>query len=162
MGAHASISSSSSSAVRQRRTNAAAAPGSAALKTTTSLSAPLQNDAKLSSMPTAMRADRGPRIADEPADDRGDERLQADDEAGVVVHRRHRADQHADEAGQQRREQYASVRRARRPDADEARADAIDRGRAQRLAGERALEEQKEAAALNTTRGATISSVWPR
>src|SRR5262245_15733309 len=50
------------------------------------------------------RTDRRQWIADEPADDRGDERLQPDQEPRVVVHRRDRRDQHADQTGQQRRE----------------------------------------------------------
>ena len=42
-------------------------------------------------------ARRGERIADEPADDRADEALEADEEPGIVIDRRDGADQHAGE-----------------------------------------------------------------
>ena len=93
------------------------------------------------------RADGRHRVAHQPADDRGHEGLQADDEARVVVHGGDRRDQHADQPGQQRGAAVGQQRGARRPDADQPRADAVDRGGAQRLAGHRALEHQEEQAA---------------
>ena len=56
-------------------------------------------------------ADRRARIADKAADDGADESLQPDDEAGVVVERRHRADQNAGYGAEQRREQERERRR---------------------------------------------------
>ncbi len=49
-------------------------------------------------------ADRGQRIADETADHRTDEALQADDQAGVVIDRRGRRDQDAGDGGDCRRQ----------------------------------------------------------
>ena len=54
--------------------------------------------------PDEQRARGRQRIAREAADDRADETLEADQEAGVVVDRRDRADQHAAERAEQRRE----------------------------------------------------------
>ena len=61
--------------------------GMISVKTDHLLEALAQNDEKASSRPTSTRADQRQRIAREAADDGGDEALQADQEAGVVVDR---------------------------------------------------------------------------
>ena len=73
--------------------------------------------------PTSMAAARRERVADQAADDRGDEALQPDQEAAVVIHRRQRHDQHArqraDQPGQREgepaRQRGAGCRPAARP-----------------------------------------------
>src|SRR5260221_3018163 len=70
------------------------------------------------------RAESRERIADQPADDRADESAQPDDEAGIVIERRRRADQDAGDAGERRGDQEGERAGRRRPDADEAGADA--------------------------------------
>ena len=80
--------------------------GMISVKTITSLKALAQNELKLSSSADQQRAERRRRIAGEAAEDRGDEALQADQEAGVVEDGRRRPDQQAreraDEGGQAR------------------------------------------------------------
>ena len=101
----------------RRRASASSSTGISSAEDDDVLNALLQNEAKLSTMPTAERADRRQRIAHQAADDGGDEGLQADQEAGVVVHGRDRRDQHAGDAGQQRRQQVGerAVRAGRMP-----------------------------------------------
>ena len=94
--------------------------------------------------PDEDRADGGRRIADQAADDGADEGFQADQKAGIVIERRHRPDQNAGNARERRGEEKGDRAGGGRKDADQPRADAIDGGRAQRLAGERALEEQEQ------------------
>ena len=91
-----------------------------------------------------QRRDRGQGIADEPADDRGDKTLQADQESGVVIERRDRHDQDARDRADHRGQQERDLARQRGPDADQPRAEAVDGGGAQRLAVERKAEEQPQ------------------
>src|SRR2546430_944860 len=72
------------------------------------------------------------------------EPLEADEEAAVVEDGRRRADQQARERAYQGSHRERKPARACGGDAHETRAGAVDRRRAQGLAGERALEEQVE------------------
>ena len=129
------------------------------LKTITSLNALVQNEAKLSRRPMQNGADRRARIADQAADDGADKRLQPDDETGVVIERGHRPDQNAGYGAEQRSKQKRQRARASRPDADDTRAYAIDRRRAQCLARRACVRRTENSSRLNTTADATISSV---
>src|SRR5262249_44690402 len=94
--------------------------------------------------PDEDRARGGGRIADQAADDRADEGFKADQKAGIVIERGHRSDENAANAGEGRRQEKAGRARGGRKEADEPGPDAIDRRCTQRLAGERAFEEQEE------------------
>ena len=95
----------------------------------------------------ADRAERRQRIAGHAAHDGADEGLEAEQEAGIVEDRIDRRDQDAGDAGHQRPEQVGDRAGARRPDAHQPRAGPVDGGRAQRLAGQRELEEEEQQAA---------------
>ena len=75
--------------------NASSSTGIRTLKTTTSLKRAVPERREAFQNADQDGADRGPRIADKAADDRADEGLEPDHEAGIVVERRHRADQNA-------------------------------------------------------------------
>jgi len=89
-------------------------------------------------------ADGGRRIAHEPADDGADERLEADQEPGVIIKCGDGADEDAAQGGEHRGEQEGGRAGGRGQDADEPRGDPVDGSCAQGLAGERALEEKKQ------------------
>ena len=95
-------------------------------------------------MPTTQRRHRSQGIADEAADDGGDESLQPDQESGVVIQRRDRHDQDSRNRADHGSEQERDLSRQRGADADQPGAEAIDGGGAQRLAVERQPEEQPE------------------
>src|SRR5262249_6009749 len=94
--------------------------------------------------PDEDRARGGGRIADQAADDRADEGFKADQKAGIVIERRHRPDENAADSRERRRQEKSCRARGGRKDANEPGPDAIDRRGTQRLAGERAFEEQEE------------------
>src|SRR5213075_776060 len=79
-------------------------------------------------------ADDGERIARHPAEDRADETLEADEEAGVVIDGGDRRNQDAGKRADEGGEQEAQSAGEAGADADEPRADAVDRRGAQRLA----------------------------
>ncbi|GCC46078.1 hypothetical protein chiPu_0030102, partial [Chiloscyllium punctatum] len=93
------------------------------------------------------RTDRGAGIAGHAADDGADERLEADQEAGIVEHGIDRRDQDPGYAGHQRAQQIGDGAGPRRPDPHQTRAGAVHRGGAQRFADQREVEEQIEQAA---------------
>src|SRR5262249_18436127 len=94
--------------------------------------------------PDEDRAHGGGRIADQAADDRANEGFKADQKAGIVIERRHRSDENAADSRERRREQKGCRARGGRKDPNQPGPDAIDRRCAQRLARERAFEEQEE------------------
>ncbi|KAH0445248.1 hypothetical protein KCU90_g497, partial [Aureobasidium melanogenum] len=86
------------------------------------------------------------RIADQAADNRPHEALQTDQEAGVVVDGGQGCDEDAAQRTEARSERERETPRLRRTDADEPRAEPVHRSRAQRLAGNGAIEVQIQAA----------------
>src|SRR5262249_29168135 len=89
-------------------------------------------------------AERGERVADEPAHHGADEALEADDQSGVVIDGGRGTDENPGDRRDRRGEEKRRRTGPSGADAEEARALAVDGGGAQRLAAERRFEEDEQ------------------